>query len=74
MPAELYGPFGALVALGAAVAALWRIVMAYIADLRTTRDRALAGWESQVAATRELADAIETRDRADAERRRLADR
>lgn len=38
MPPEVYGPAGALVLLGIAVAALWRSHQQQDADVRTDRD------------------------------------
>lgn len=70
MPADLYGPFGLLIALGLAVAALWRDHVRADADDRLQRDLAVTGWREQTAATNRLADAIETRERDLANRTR----
>lgn len=71
MPPEVLGPFGALVLLTIAVAALWRSHERTDQDVKGQRDRALAGWEAQTAAAFELANgmekltaAVERRDRA----------
>lgn len=73
MPDEIFGPHGLLVAAVLAIAVLWRDHLRADQDDRSQRDRALAGWELQAAATRDLAAAIEVKDRQDAARRRLAD-
>jgi hypothetical protein len=70
VPPEILGPFGALVALGIAVAALWRSHERSDHDVMAQRDRAFAGWEAQTTATNRLADAIETRERDLANRTR----
>ena len=59
MPPELLGPLGLTVALGFAVAALWRSHERADADVRAQRDVAIAGWKAQTDATNRLADAIE---------------
>ena len=73
MPDALFGPSGLLIGAMIVVAALWRDHLRADSDDRAQRDRALAGWEAQTTATRDLVTAIEVKDRADAERRRLAD-
>jgi hypothetical protein len=47
------------VALGFAVAALWRSHERSDTDVRAQRDIAIAGWRAQMDATNRLADAIE---------------
>ena len=73
MPPEVLGPQGLLVAAVVVIGVLWRDHLRADRDDRDQRDRALAGWEGQTAATRDLSASIEAKDRQDAARRRLAD-
>lgn len=73
IPPDLYGPFGLLIALALAVAALWRDHVRADADDRAQRDIAVVGWRSQTDATTRLADAIEQQARDAASRRRQDD-
>lgn len=59
--AQIIGPTGALVLLVVVAVVLWRLVLAYIADLKAQRDFNAAGWREQTNATNRLADVIEER-------------
>lgn len=73
MPPEVLGPVGLTIGLLVALSVLWREHVRSDEDDRKQRDIALEGWRAQTEATKRLADAIEKRNRADAERRRAGD-
>lgn len=65
IPDTVFGPFGALVLLVAAVTALGKVIQALWKehlradeDDRTQRDVAIAGWQAQTDATKELTASI----------------
>ena len=65
VPPDVYGPFGALVLLCIVayillkvIKELWLEHLRADADDRSQRDIAVAGWQAQTEATKELADAI----------------
>lgn len=55
MPPELFGPFGVAVGAVAIAVALWREHLKADERERQNGDRALAGWEAQTGATKDLA-------------------
>jgi hypothetical protein len=59
LPPELLGPYGLVVALLIASAALWRSHVRSDEDVRTQRDVAITGWRAQTDATNRLADLLE---------------
>lgn len=70
---QVLGPLGALVGAVVTVVVLWREHVKADADDRAQRDKAIAIAETAVAGLARLADAWETRNRDDAQRRRLGD-
>lgn len=72
-PDALLGPTAALIGAIAVITSLYKLVLMFIADLKTQRDVALTGWREADATMDRMAAALEARNRQDAERRRLAD-
>jgi hypothetical protein len=66
-------PLALVAAMSIAIAVLWRAHAAADADMRAQRDLAVSGWQAQTAATRDLAVAIEQRNRRDAAQVRAGD-
>jgi hypothetical protein len=71
--AQVIGPTGALVLLVVVAVVLWRLVLAYIADLKTQRDFNAVGWREQTTATNRVADAMDAMVRDAAARHRAGD-
>lgn len=73
VPEQLLGPYAALALAIVLLIIGGRILWWFIKDLATQRDLAQTGWREQTAATRAVADAVEERNRLEAERTRVVE-
>lgn len=73
VPDALLGPLALVVGALIAVGVLWKSHTESDADVRKSRDAAIAGWQAQTTATDRLANAIEIRNRRDAKSKRQGD-
>lgn len=73
IPDALLGPYAALAGAILIIGFLGRLLLQYIADLKSQRDLAFAGWKAQTDATNNVAAAVEARNRVE-ETRQLIER
>lgn len=71
IPDAVFGPFGVLVLMALLLTFAARLLWIFIKDLMSQRDLSLVGWREQTAATLKVAEAVEERNRAEAEELRI---